>query len=114
MFSEAHGYAFDSVSDARCLITCGKIIIDLSKDDYNENTYACEIGTINNTDMFFNDEYIFRYDNEEAMVDNLNFAANDFLIFQRDYLNMGTDFECDLLSKEGEAYGTSYKIPPHD
>ena len=114
MQSDAHAYSFDSASDARCLITCGKIIIDLSKDDYNENIYACEIGTIDNTSMLYNEEYIFRYDNEEAMVDNLNFAANDFLIFQRDYLIMGTDFECELLSKEGEAYGISYKIPPHD
>ncbi len=114
MYSEAHGYAFDSVSDARCLITCGKIIIDLSKDDYNENTYACEIGTISNLDMLFNDEYIFRYDNEESMFENLNFATQDFLNFQRDYLNMGSDFECELLSKEGSAYGIGYKIPPHD
>ena len=114
IFSEAHGYAFDSVSDARCLVTCGKVIIDLSKDDYNENTNACEIGTINNSDMLFNDEYIFRYDNEEAMYENLNFATQDFLDFQRDYLNMGSDFECELLSKEGSAYGIGYKIPPHD
>ena len=114
MYSEANGYAFESVSDARCLITCGKIIIDLSKDDYNENTNACEIGTINNTDMLFNDEYIFRYDNEEAMFENLNFATQDFLDFQRDYLNMGSDFECELLSKEGSAYGIGYQIPPHD
>ena len=114
LYSEANGYAFETVSDARCLITCGKIIIDLSKDDYNENTNACEIGTINNTDMLFNDEYIFRYDNEEAMLENLNFASQDFLDFQRDYLNMGSDFECELLSKEGSAYGIGYKIPPHD
>ena len=114
MYSEANGYAFESVSDARCLITCGKIIIDLSKDDYNENTNACEIGTINNTDMLFNDEYIFRYDNEEALFENLNFATQDFLVFQRDYLNMGADFECELISKDGSAYGIGYKIPPHD
>ena len=114
MYSDADEYAFDSVSDARCLIACGKIIIDLSNDDYNENTFACEVGTINNFDMLFNEEYIFRYDNEEAMVDNLTFAVNDFLIFQRDFLIMGTDFECELLSKEGKPYGISYKIPPHD
>jgi len=64
--------------------------------------------------MLFNDEYIFRYDNEEAMFENLNFATQDFLSFQRDYLNMGSDFECELLSKEGSPYGTGYKIPPHD
>ena len=114
MFSEAHDYAFDSISDARCLITCGKIIIDLSKDEYNPDTTACEIGTISNLNMLFNDEYIFRYDNEEAMYENLNFAAQDFLVFQRDYLNMGADFECELLSNEGSAYGIGYKIPPHD
>ena len=114
MYSEAHGYAFDSVSDAKCLITCGKVIINLSNDDYNENAFACEIGTINNSDMLFSDEYIFRYDKEEDMLENLNFATQDFLSFQRDYLNMGSDFECELLSKEGSAYGIGYKIPPHD
>ena len=114
MLSEANGYGFENVSDARCLITCGKVIINLSRDDYNENTWACEIGTINNSDMLFNDEYIFKYDNEEAMFENLNFATQDFLAFQRDYLNMGADFECELISKDGSAYGTGYKIPPHD
>ena len=114
IFSEANGYGFENVSDARCLITCGKVIINLSRDDYNENTWACEIGTINNSDMLFNDEYIFKYDNEEAMFENLNFATQDFLAFQRDYLNMGADFECELISKDGSAYGTGYKIPPHD
>jgi len=114
MLSEANGYGFENVSDARCLITCGKVIINLSRDDYNENTWACEIGTINNSDMLFNDEYIFKYDNEEAMFENLNFATQDFLAFQRDYLNMGSDFECELISKDGSAYGTGYKIPPHD
>ena len=114
MLSEANGYGFENVSDARCLITCGKVIINLSRDDYNENTWACEIGTINNYDMLFNDEYIFKYDNEEAMFENLNFATQDFLAFQRDYLNMGSDFECELISKDGSAYGTGYKIPPHD
>ena len=114
MLSEANGYGFENVSDARCLITCGKVIINLSRDDYNENTWACEIGTINNSDMLFNDEYIFKYDNEEAMFENLNFATQDFLAFQRDYLNMGADFECELISKDGSAYGIGYKIPPHD
>ncbi len=114
IYSEANGYSFDSVSDARCLITCGKIIIDLSNDDYNENTNACEIGTINNTDMLFNDEYIFRYDNVESMIESLNYAAQDFLAFQRDYLIMGPDFECELLNNQGSPYGIAYKIPPHD
>ena len=114
IYSEANEYGFQNVSDARCLITCGKVIINLSRDDYNENNCACEIGTINNSDMLFNDEYIFKYDNEEAMFENLNFATQDFLAFQRDYLNMGADFECELISKDGSAYGTGYKIPPHD
>ena len=114
IFSEANDYAFENVSDARCLITCGKVIINLSRDEYNENNWACEIGTINNSDMLFNDEYIFKYDNEEAMFENLNFATQDFLAFQRDYLNMGADFECELISKDGSAYGIGYKIPPHD
>ena len=52
--------------------------------------------------------------NEEAMFENLNFATQDFLAFQRDYLNMGADFECELISKDGSAYGIGYKIPPHD
>ena len=114
LYSEAHGYSFDSVSDANCLITCGKIIINLSKDDYNENNIACEIGTISNSNMLFNDEYIFRYDNEEAMSENLSFASQDFLSFQRDYLNVGPDFECELLNNEGSAYGIGFKLPLHD
>ena len=112
MMSEAHGYSFKSSSDAKCLISCGKIIIDLSKDEYNPDLYACEIGTIDNMDMYFNEEYIFKYDNEEAMIDNLSFATQDFLIFQRDYLNNGDNFEYDLLSSEGEVYGAGIKIPP--
>ena len=114
IFSEAHNYSFENVSDANCLITCGKVIINLSNDDYNENTFACEIGTISNNNMLFNDEYIFRYDDQEAMIENLNIAAQDFLAFQRDHLNMGAEFECDLLSKEGNPCGTGFKIPPHD
>ena len=114
MHSEAHGYDFDSVSDAICLITCGKVIINVSKDDYNENAYACEIGTICNSNMLFNEEYIFRYDNEEVMSENLSFATQDFLEFQKNYLNMDSDFECELLSKEGSTCGIGYKIPPHD
>lgn len=114
MHSEAHAYDFDSVSDAICLITCGKVIINISKDDYNQNAYACEIGTISNSNMLFNEEYIFRYDNEEVMSENLSFATQDFLEFQKNYLNMDSDFECELLSKEGSACGIGYKIPPHD
>ena len=114
MYSEAHSYAFDSASDANCLISCGKVIINLSNDDYNENTHACEIGTISNSNMLFNDEYVFRYDDENSMIDNLNFATQDFLVFQRDCLNMGADFECELSGQEGNVYGIGFKIPPHD
>ena len=114
IYSEAHSYAFDSASDANCLISCGKVIINLSNDEYNENTNACEIGTISNSNMLFNDEYVFRYDDEKSMFDNLNFATEDFLVFQRDCLNMGADFECELSSKDGNVYGTGFKIPPHD
>ena len=114
IYSEAHSYAFDSASDANCLISCGKVIINLSNDDYNENTHACEIGTISNSNMLFNDEYVFRYDDENSMIDNLNFATEDFLVFQRDCLNMGADFECELSDQKGNVYGIGYKIPPHD
>ena len=114
IYSEAHSYAFDSASDANCLISCGKVIINLSNDDYNENTHACEIGTISNSNMLFNDEYVFRYDDENSMIDNLNFATEDFLVFQRDCLNMGADFECDLSDQKGNVYGIGFKIPPHD
>ena len=64
--------------------------------------------------MLFNDEYIFRYDNEEAMSENLSFASQDFLSFQRDYLNMGPDFKCELLNNEGSEYGIGFKISLHD
>ena len=51
----------------------------------------------------------------EIDVDTSNYRiTQDFLNFQRDYLNMGSDFECELLSKEGSTYGIGYKIPPHD
>lgn len=114
MSSEAHEYVLNGVSDAKCLFTSGKIIVDLCNDYYNENIVACEIGTINNFDMLYNDEYIFIYNNIDAMIDNLSFASEDFLNFQRDYLNIGESFENDLYSKEGETYGIAYKIPPHE
>ena len=112
--SELHGYHFENASDAKCLISCGKVIIDLSNDDYNENNYACEIGVISNIDMFFNDEYIFRYDNEENKNENLSYFKDDFLNFQKENINLGIDLESELLSKDGNSYGTAFKIPPHD
>ena len=112
--SESHNYFFDSASDANCLICSGKIVIDLSKDEYNENNYVYEIGLISNNDMLYYDEYLFRYEDEESKNDNLNCFKNDFLSFQREKLNFGIDLECDLLNQNGYAYGTAFKIPPHD
>ena len=57
---------------------------------------------------------IFRYDNEEVMSENLSFATQDFLEFQKNYLNMDSDFECELSDQKGNVYGIGYKIPPHD
>jgi hypothetical protein len=112
--SELNGYSFDNVSDANCLISCGKVILDISNDELNVNNYVLEIGVINNVDMLYSDEYIFNYDNEEAKDDSLNYFKNDFLTFQKDYINLDVNLECELLSKEGYAYGKAFKIPPHD
>lgn len=112
--SESHNYNFDNISEAKCLICCGKVIIELSLDDYNQNEHALEIGMISNNGMIYNDEFIFRYENEESKKDNLNNFKKDFLSFQRENLNFGMDLECDLLSQKGEPYGTAYKIPPFE
>ena len=112
--SESHNYNFDGASDANCLICSGKIVIDLSKDEYNENNYVYEIGLISNFDMLYYDEFIFTYEDEESKNDNLNYFKNDFLSFQREKLNFGIDLECDLLNQSGYAYGTAFKIPPHE
>ena len=112
--SESHNYNFQSASDANCLICSGKVVIDLSKDEYNENNYVYEVGLISNNDMLYYDEYIFRYEDEESKNDNLNCFKNDFLCFQREKLNFGIDLECDLLNQNGYAYGTAFKIPLHD
>ncbi len=112
--SELHGYDFENASDAKCLITSGKVIIDLSKDDYNENKYACEIGIVSNMDMLYNDEYIFKYEDEEGKKENLNYLRNNnFLRFQKENINLGINLECEL-AKDGYAYGYAFKIPPHD
>ena len=112
--SDLHEYDFENVSDAKCLITGGKVIIDLSKDDYNPNISALEIGTVNNDDMTFNDEFIFRYDDDNYKDDSLDYFKNNFLNFQREHLNFGIDLESELYSKEGNVYGNAFKIPPHD
>ena len=112
--STLNKYDFNSISEGNCLISSGKVILDLSKDDYNENNIVYEIGVISNFDMLYNDEYLFDYDNEEAKNDNLHYFKNDFLNFQKENLNLSVDLECELLSKEGYAYGTAFKIPPHD
>ena len=112
--SELHGYVFENASDAKCLITSGKVIIDLSNDDYNENKYACEIGIVSNMDMLYNDEYIFKYEDEEGKNENINYLRNnDFLNFQKENIDLGINLECELV-KDGYAYGSAFKIPPHD
>jgi len=112
--SELHEYKFENASDAKCLITSGKVIIDLSNDDYNENKYAYEIGIISNMDMLYNDEYIFKYEDEEGKNESLNYLKNsDFLKFQKENIDLGINLECELV-KDGYAYGSAFKIPPHD
>ena len=64
--------------------------------------------------MIYNDEFIFKYDSDQAKNDHLNYFKKDFLNFQRENLNFGIDLQCELLSNDGNAYGTAYKIPPHD
>ena len=112
--SELHNYAFENVSDAKGLISHGKVIIDLSKDDGNPNNYIFLIGIINNSDMLFYEEYLFSYDDENNKNDSFNYFKNDFLDFQRENLNFDVNLECELLSQEGEVQGYAVKIPPHD
>lgn len=112
--SELHEYDFENASDAKCLITSGKVIIDLSHDDYNKNQYACEIGVVSNMDMLYNDEYIFKYEDEDGKNENLNeLRKNNFLNFQKNNIDLGINLECEL-GKDGYVYGSAFKIPPHD
>ena len=112
--SELHGYDFENASDAKCLITSGKVIIDLSNDDYNENKNAFEIGIVSNMDMLYNDEYIFKYEDEEGKNESLNYLRNNnFLNFQKENIDLGINLECEL-AKDGYVYGSAFKIPPHD
>lgn len=111
--SEFHDYSFQNASDVKCLISSGKVIIDVSEDS-NDDENVLEIGVISNDDMLFNDEFIFIYDNENVKDENLNYFKKDFLKFQNEYLNFGIDLECELLSNDGNNCGTAFKIPPHD
>ena len=113
--SESHQYNFlGNSSDAKCLFCSGKVIIDLSNDEHNANNYLYEIGSINNTDMIYYDEFIFFYEDEESKNDNLSKFKNDYLKFQKENLNFGINLECELYSQNGYAYGIAYKIPPHE
>lgn len=110
--STIHGYNFLNSSQAKCLISSGKVIVDISDDDYNKDS-VLEIGVISNSDMIYNDEFIFKYDNDQAKSDHLEYFKDDFLKFQRENLNFGIDLQCDLLSNDGNAYGTAFIIPPY-
>ena len=112
--SEYHEYTMEIASTAKGLINGGKIILDLSNDQNNEDNYAFEIGVINNNDMIFLDEYIFQYDDEEAKNEHFNFFIDKFYLFQKDDLNFDINLECDLINDDGQICGTAFKIPPHD
>ena len=113
--SRLHNYEFPSSSEAKCLICSGKVIIDLSKDEYNRNIYAFEIGVITNKDMLYREEYIFKYEDEESQKENLNNFKDDFLSFQKENLNnIDINLECELLNGLGYAYGSVFKIPQID
>jgi hypothetical protein len=114
MKSNLNDYEFDEASIAKCIISGGKVIIDLSKDEDNKYNYACEVGFISNANMIFNDEYIFYYDNEEDKNRSIRMFKNDFLTYQKNNINLGVDLESELIDKEGYSYGTAFKIPPHD
>ena len=112
--SDINEYDIEGFSSAKGLISGGKIILDLSNDQNNSGNYALEIGTIRNNDMIFVDEYIFQYENEEDKNNNLNFFKDKFYLFQKDELNFGMNLKCDLISDNGDVYGTAFKIPPHE
>ena len=112
--SNINDYEFTQASFAKCLISGGKVIIDLSQDEENKYNYACEIGYISNSNMIYNDEFIFYYDNEQDKNRSIKNFKNDFMTFQKNNINLGVDLECEIMSNEGTSYGTIFKIPPHD
>ena len=64
--------------------------------------------------MLYNDEYIFKYEDEEGKNESLNYLRNNnFLNFQKENIDLGINLECELV-KDGYAYGSVFKIPPHD
>jgi hypothetical protein len=112
--SDINGYHIDGGSTAKCLISGGKIFLDLSNDQNNVGNYAVEIGVIRDDDMIFVDEYAFKYDSEQAKDNHLNFIKDKFYLFQKDELNFGINLTCNLTDDDGEICGTAFKIPPHD
>ena len=112
--SAINEYDIEGASSAECLISGGKLILDLSNDQNNEGNYAFEIGFIRNNDMIFVDEYIFQYENEIDKNNHLEFFKDKFYLFQKDELNFGMNLRCDLMDDEGNVYGTAFKIPPHE
>ena len=40
-------------------------------------------------------------------------SLNNFLNFQKENIDLGINLECELV-KDGYAYGSVFKIPPHD
>lgn len=111
--SEFHEYNIENSSSSLGLINQGKIILDLSNDKNNEGIIALEIGVIDNKEMIFSDEYIFRYDSEQSKNEHFKFFNDKFYLFQKDDLNFDINLECDLIKDNGEICGTAFKIPPH-
>ena len=109
--SVIHNYNFTEASYAQVLINEGKIILDLSNDENNEDNYALEIGIIRNNDMIFNDEYIFQYNNEDSKKKHLNYFANDIYTFQKENLDFDINLKCNLSFNNGITCGTAVKTP---
>lgn len=113
-YSEEHQYGFTESSIALCLFACGKIIINLSNDEYNPNAAVLEIGSVNNMDMNFNDEYLLYYANSDALSEDLLILRDNFINYQKEHLIFGKDLECELYSREGKIYGKGLKLPLRD
>ena len=113
-YSEEHQYGFTESSIALCLIACGKVIINLSNDEYNPNAAVLEVGSVNNFDMIFNDEYLLLYVNNDALMEDLSYLITDFIKYQKEYLVFGKDLECELFASNGQIYGKGLKLPLRD